>query len=181
MDKNLNYIVTRYFIWIKTSAIMVVVDVVEDSGQHLQSNNWILNPAAQVKEITQNQIKISINRNEYYLFHSLKQVEIQRQLLSDRYNQIQQTSKLIISDNFNNSNVSYTVIGKKEVIAGVNHVDSMRNAKVDTSAIHNYGIVISLNGRKPLTVNIQHENTIKGNKLYFVNKIPFYGNINVEE
>lgn len=181
MDKKLNYIVTRYFIWIKTTAIMVVVDIVEDSGQHLQSNNWILNPASHVKEITQNQIEISINGNEYYLFHSLKQVETQRQLLSDRYNQIQQTSKLIISDNFNNSNVSYTVIGKEEVIAGVNHVDSMRNGKVDTSDIHNYGIVISLNGRKPITVNIQHENTIKGNKLYFVNNIPFYGNISVEE
>ena len=57
----------------------------------------------------------------------------------------------------------------------------MRNGKVDTSDIHNYGIVISLNGRKPITVNIQHENTIKGNKLYFVNNIPFYGNISVEE
>ena len=181
VDKKINYIVTRYFIWIKTVAVMVIVDIVEDSGQHLQSNNWILNPVSQVKEITQNQIKISINQNEYYLFHSSKQVEIQRQLLSDRYNQIQQTSKLIISDNFNNSNVSYTVVGKKEIIAGVNHVDSMRNGKVDTSAIHNYGIVISLNGRKPITVNIQHENTIKGNKLYFVNNIPFYGNISVEE
>lgn len=181
VDKKINYIVTRYFIWIKTVAVMVIVDIVEDSGQHLQSNNWILNPASHVKEITQNQIEISINGNEYYLFHSLKQVETQRQLLSDRYNQIQQTSKLIISDNFNNSNVSYTVVGKKEIIAGVNHVDSMRNGKVDTSAIHNYGIVISLNGRKPITVNIQHENTIKGNKLYFVNNIPFYGNISVEE
>ena len=181
IDKKAKYIVTRYYIWIKAHEIMVVVDVVENTGKHLQSDNWIFSPMCKMKEITRSQIKISTEKNEYYLFHSLKKVEFEKQIISDRYNQLQDTFKLIISDKFENNNVSYTVIGKKDVIENVEHVNSVRNGKVDTSDIHNYGLVISLKGKKKITVDIQHQNTIKGNKLYFINNLPFYGNIGVKE
>lgn len=181
IDEKVNYVVTRYYLWIKSYEIMVIFDVVEDEGRHLQSDNWVLNPISDVKEITQNQTKIIIGKDEYYLFHSLNKVDLEKQIISDRYNQLQKTFKLIISNNFEDNNVSYNVIGKKDIIENVEHINSVRNGKVDKSDIHNYGIVISLKGKKCITVNIQHQNTIKGNKLYFVNGLPFYGNINVKE
>lgn len=182
IDKETDYIVTRYFIWLKAFEIMVVIDVIEERGQHLQTDNWILSPASKAKIISQNQIKINIGVNEYYLFHSLKNSEIKKQLMSYRYNQLKQTTKLVLSDDFNDNNVSYTVIGKKDVISNVRHVHSIRDGKIDTSNINNYGLVISLTGKnKNVTVNIQHQNTIKGNKLYIVNDLPFYGNITVED
>lgn len=180
IDKSNKYIVTRYFIWLRKLEIMVVIDVAEYQGTHVQTDNWILAPGAQAKTISKNNFLIKLHQNQYSLFHSLKETKITNQIYAPRYNELEKGNKIMFSDNFTNNNVSYTVIGKQGTLKNVNYLDSLRNGKVDGDAIHSFSLLIDLSGKHSVTLNIQHQNTIKGNKIYYVDGIPFYGNVSVK-
>lgn len=179
MDTYNKSIITRYFIWLKQFEIMVIIDVVQQLGSHIQTTNWILNPEARVKLIYKG-ANVFINKNQYKFFCSSNNIKLKKQIFSARYNELKNTFKLITSSCFTNSNISYTVIGKADLISTVKHITSYRDGSKDNNDIRNYGIVVYLKDSKEITINIQHEKAMKGNRLYIVNNIPFYGNISVE-
>lgn len=173
------YLITRYFIWIREFEIMVIIDVVEYSGHHKQTDNWILNPVTKISNIDQNKILLNLNNNEYAMFHSFDKNEIKKQIFSPRYNKMQETLKIELSKEFVDYSVSYIVIGLNKKIDSVFHLISMKNLKNDYTDINNFGIKILLNSKKSIIIDIQHKNTSSGNRIYYVDDIPFYGNISV--
>ncbi|MDF7637908.1 hypothetical protein PT285_00445 [Lactobacillus sp. ESL0791] len=61
----------------------------------------------------------------------------------------------------------------------VHYCNSKRNGEIVHDDIHSYGLEIDLTNNHRVIINIQHENTIMGNKLYIVNGIPCYGDVSV--
>ncbi|MDF7683562.1 heparinase II/III family protein [Lactobacillus sp. ESL0679] len=178
-DKSNDCIVTRYFIWLKEVAIMTIIDVAECKGKHLQSDNWIFAPEVTCQPEFNNSYLITNGVNQYELFHSLKNGQLEKQMYSPRYNELESTTKLILSNQFTDNNLAYTVIGKKSDIADVHYCESKRIDEVIDDDVHSFGVEIDLSNNHRIVINIQHENTIIGNKLYFVGGVPCYGNVSV--
>lgn len=179
LETQLHY--TRYFLWIKEYNIAAIFDVGSQAGKHLKQNNWIISPDLTAENVEGSCVTLTDkNQKEYVIYNSDSEIRGVDQLYSPRYNVKEKTLKIEASSKFENNFVSYTIIGSKDNIKNVKKLVSKHKSPVDSiENIQCYPIEIELNNGKSITIVLQHENTIVGDKVYYVNGIPFYGTLSL--
>lgn len=177
LNNHLNY--TRYYLWIKDYKTAVVFDVGYKEGKHTKLNNWIIAPDLNAERASDKNVRLLDDKqNEYLLYSSDTDIKGVDQLYSPRYNVKKNTLKIETKSDFENSFVSYAVVGTKDAIKGIEKLIPKHKAPVDNiSDVRCYPIAIHMNDGKTVTIVLQHENTIVGDKVYYVNKKPYYGTL----
>lgn len=173
---QLNY--TRYYLWIKESEIAVIFDVGYKLGKHTKQNNWIVSPDLEVENVDGRINLIDRNNAEYSIYSSDEDIKCVNQLYSPRYNVKKTTFKVETTRSFEDNFVSYAVIGNKKSIKKINKLTPKHKSAVDgVPDVYCYPIDVELTNGKTITVVLQHENTIVGDKVYYVGNKPCYGTL----
>jgi len=181
IENEFNY--TRYFIWLKEYDVAVVFDVGFKPGQHIKQNNWIISPELTAENSKGSRIELlNENQTEFDIYSSDETTKGKDQLYSPRYNEKENTLKIETESKFEDNFVSYTVIGSKKAIKNVKRLTPTHTAPVEEIAdIRCYPIAIELNDGKTINLVLQHENTIRGDKVYYIDGKSYYGTLSLLE
>lgn len=174
-----DFYIERYVVWIKNKETVVIIDVANSPGVHTLQNNWIIGSDISINNKNDEYQLISEKGKTFKFFTEKKnEITISNQDYSPRYNEKKIVQKIEGKRNFEDIDISYSVFGKKDIVVVNNPVvrqaDSSENVKPE------FCKAIELQYEKDsLIISLQHLNTYIGNKLYYVNNIPVYGELSV--
>lgn len=167
----------RYVVWLKDQETTVIIDALRAYGKHRATSNWILGEQIKPKQIDSNNVALNGQKNLYNFFTAAGNVlQIDEQVFSPRYNEKESTTKLSVSRNFTDYYINFTVIGKIKNAQKIAVKQAGTEQKVP--AERGYAFKIS-DENNEITFVLQHLNTFVGNKLYYVDEIPTYGELNL--
>jgi len=183
-DKQHKFDYKRYFIWFKNREIALVFDVGMQHGKHTKRSNWILSPDL-TAECNKNDNSIRLSKSddeEFSMFFSDNMKKAENQIYSPRYNEKEDTVKIVTSSEFKDQFVSYCLIGNSDEIISVNKQEAKRSGS-DSSILDTfcYPIEVTLKDGTKIEIVLQHENTFIGDKVYYVNGQPYYGDLVISE
>lgn len=168
---------TRYVVWLKDQETMVIIDALRAYGKHRATSNWILGEQINPKQIDSNRVALDGQKSSYNFFTTAGNVlQIDEQVFSPRYNEKKSTTKLSASRDFKDYYINFTVIGKVKNVQKLTVKQAGTEQKVP--AERGYAFKIS-DETNEITFVLQHLNTFVGNKLYYVDEIPTYGELNL--
>ncbi|AYE37256.1 oligohyaluronate lyase [Companilactobacillus zhachilii] len=183
-DKEHCFNYTRYFIWFKKHELALIFDVGTQKGKHLKKNNWILSPEliAEASEENGSIVLSQADNKKFKMFFSDKIKQAENQIYSPRYNEQESTVKIVTSSEFENQFVSYFAVGNDADVDTITKLQATRSGShTDVLDTYCYPIEIALNDGTKIDVVLEHENTFIGDKVYYVNGQPYYGDLVISE
>lgn len=177
MDPKNNNYVCRYVVVNKNHFGVVVIDVVKADHASTIQNNWILGP--DITDIKQHENSFNLNGDLCHVFlDDESYVSMVDQKFSKRYNELTKTTKLVAKKPIKQYAVTYSVFG--EDVDGVTKLDIRQaGGDVDLQPENCFGLKVHYQNGDNDDLVLQHLNTFKGNKLFYVDGHSSFGELNI--
>lgn len=172
--------VNRWLIWDRQLRVFVIFDGLLTTGQHHVSRYWHLSPELTVKKTATNQQQLLLaGKPIAQMAFSEQSVNKSQSLYSERYNQRQTAPYLMTESEFDGNTVLTTVITDNlQIKIRPTSIQQSGQSEQSVTAAHATGITVTDSQHEQQVSYLrQLLNTFVGNKMYYAEGQPFYGNL----